>query len=113
MCILKIHANSHTANAIQSVAHNMDTIMGDLDTLKRLLVKRERKSEVETINLCMFHLERERRRVWAAWSEFVSEASPDNDSVPIGAESVEHPDGEASYFRYDGHLNYRDGQEPW
>jgi len=95
MCILKIHSNSHTANAIQSAAHNMDTNISDLDTLKRLLKARGHVEESEKVGLAQFHMERQRAAMWEVWNGFIQDASASNDAAPIGVEGThvgrEHP----------------------
>lgn len=74
MCILKIHANSQTATAIQAAAHNMDTILGDLNMLEKILISRERKIEAEAVRLAARNTVREQSRVWALWSEFCAQS---------------------------------------
>lgn len=97
MCILKIHAQSHTANAIQSAAHNMDTTVSDLDTLARLLDERGLKLEAMSARMAGFHVQKQCKAMWNMWSEFVEESSAANSVVPIG-EEVTHSDMHGSTF---------------
>lgn len=101
MCILKIHADSHTANAIQSAAHNMDTSVSDLDTLQRLLEQRGHTLEAQNVRDVLASLSGLTSQVWDTWDEFVHE-SPAVDTAPIGEEEVRHSDMYASTFSHKG-----------
>ena len=91
MCILPIHANSHTANAIQGCAHNIDTMSADLRTLAQLLDARGHKEAAMSVNLARYHLDKAvTGRLWQVWNDFIQPASAFNDSVPIGKEAIEH-----------------------
>ena len=107
MCILKIHANSHSANAIQSAAHNMDTNISDLDTLRRMM--EVRGHDVAQINLAMWHVQKAQTLAWSYWQEFVN-ASPTIDTPPIGAENMEVTHNEyGAYFQHgDGRVSSHD-----
>lgn len=98
MCILKIHANSHTANGIQSVVHNLDTNLGDIALMSRVLDARGHSLEAERLRLAHWHVEKAQLLAIKCWEGFIAD-SPIVDSPPIGAESVEHSE-HGSYFKY-------------
>lgn len=100
MCILKIHAASHTANGIQSAAHNMDTNAGDLATMIRVLESRGHKLEAERLRLAAFHVNKARDIAWSVWDGFIAD-SPNVDTPPIGAENMPvHHNEYGAYFHH-------------
>lgn len=117
MCIMKIHATSHTANCLQSVAHNMDTNGSDLATMIRVLESRGHALEVERMRLAQFHVNKAREIAWSVWQLFV-ENSPNVDVPPIGVESmpVNHNEYGAYFQHEDGRQSMHDvpgSYSPW
>lgn len=78
MCILKIHADDLTANCIQSVAHNLDTTLGDIDMLYSIL--KSRGLDITECNLVKLHIRKSRERMFSLWEQYIE--NPPDDLLP-------------------------------
>lgn len=50
MCIMEIRAGQHSSTMIQACAHNLDTVLGDLEMFKGLIVARNRQDILNEVN---------------------------------------------------------------
>ena len=78
----------------------MDTMVADLETLARLLDKRDHVESAMAVRLACFHLQKNvAARLWSVWNDYVEPASAFNDSIPIGVERIEHHEDGTVAFR--------------
>lgn len=87
MCIMKIHALSHSGNAIQAMGHNSDTLTRDLRQLERLLSARGDYQGASSIASQRRAMAAIAEGVWALWQQHVSKEGDPTKDQPIGEEA--------------------------
>jgi hypothetical protein len=85
VCIMVIHATSHTGNAIQAMAHNADTLTRDLAQLHTLL---EGRGDKEGASVVLSQKRAQAAIAEAMWREWRNHISTGHDAQPFGEEAV-------------------------
>lgn len=86
MCIMQVHGESHTNNATQACAHNIDTIVNDHNALYHLLIARGKPERAAVVLDRMKRLESEAQQTWEEWRSEVNPAEPETSRAEIGNE---------------------------
>jgi hypothetical protein len=80
MCIMAIHATASTANALQAMAHNADTLVRDLKQLEKLLSAREDYYTAVAVDSEVSRMNEIAQSMWSMWRDRVGP-----DAIPHGS----------------------------
>jgi hypothetical protein len=86
MCIMAIHADAKTANAVQAMAHNADTLQDDLAQLSTLLDARHQTSAGAVIDDLQRQMANTCETLWRLWREYVPNGEPKGSQTATGWE---------------------------
>ena len=84
MCIMSIHFESKTANAVQAAAHNQDTQVRDLAQLLKLLEARHETEAMAWVRAELKVAEASAERLWTLWRAYVPTGAPGGSATGTG-----------------------------
>ena len=86
MCIMAIHADAKTANALQAMAHNADTLQDDLQQLSALLEARKQASALAVTDDLQKQIGSVCQTLWRLWREYIPTGEPKGSQTATGWE---------------------------